>query len=474
MNPNFSLPITRINDGIDFSELMPDPQNAADGQNLGKTDNAIPDSVPSATAPTHTAAAIASSKAFNLNDLTSQHYYNEVINLEGLHDYLVIDSTSTPYAAGNKAKDDGLIAIATTAKADNGRNLKPGQTAFAPKPAQITALYYRLIDQLSDRVSLNELNLANNVYGRVAADRPGNSRLLHHNCSVITYNDYYVPLYDSLYRTCINNEVLTIVKKSYTTRYQSPEDVTIQASAGITDTHRISSLRQARVFIHSLTWSLFSAGMNNLLASSRTLFFNSWQTRVTRELAQPAMTDLDSINSDYAEALDDFNLIKSKVSSLVEQLVISRDSKLASHSRFKGMKNPKGCVAFFEAHQWVSPKAGFVYFESAHLVSTANTLIFSGYLDTLSWQIDGYKQYSQHTYADDWVTPSYLVSMIETVGEVVEYIEEYPDIKNSFDQELMDNHRHYYSPQNLVSLLDAALLSKNSIEQPAKEPVSTP
>lgn len=457
---NSVLPITRIDDGFDYSSLMPDPKNAADAQNLALTDAAIPDSAPSTTAPTHTAAAIASSKAFNLNDFTSQHYYNEVIRLDGLHDFLVIDNHASPYANTEQGPERELVELAPHESAE-GRRVKPGQTIFAPKPEQITALYYRLIDQLSDRVSLNELNLANNVYGRVMDGSLGNSVIFSHQHTVVSGNDYYVPLYDSLYRTCINQDVLNIIRTSYQTRYQAPEDVTIQDSAGLTQGHKISSLRQARVFIHSHTWSLFSAGMNNLLASSRTLFFKSWSSRMLAELTHnEGDTALNTLDDANLEALDDFNLIKTKLNSLVEQLVIGRDTKLASHHRFKGLKNPRGCVAYLEAHQWVSPKSGYVYFESAHLVSTAQSLIFSGYLDAISWQIDGYKKHSTHKHADEWLSPGYVSSMIDTVSEIVDYVQDSPEIQSSFNQEVMDNHRHYYSPQSLVSLLDLATENK--------------
>lgn len=453
------LPITRIDDGFDYSSLMPDPKNAADAQNLALTDAAVPDSAPSTTAPTHTAAAIASSKAFNLNDFTSQHYYNEVIRLDGLHDFLIIDNNASPYPNNEYSPERELIELAPIDD-QSGRHVKPGQTIFAPKPEQITSLYYRLIDQLSDRVSLNELNLANNVYGRVMDGTLGNSYIFSHNHSVIDSNDYYVPLYDSLYRTCINQDVLNIIRTSYLSRYQSPEEVTIQHSAGLTESYKISSLRQARVFIHSHTWSLFTAGINNLLASSRTLFFNAWSSRMLGELTHSTSTALDTLDESNLEALDNFNLIKTKINSLVEQLVISRDTKLASHPRFKGLKNPKGCIAYLEAHQWVSPKTGYIYFEAAHLVSTAHSLVFSGYLDTVSWQIEGYKKYSNHKYSDEWVTPDYVLSMIDTVSEMVEHIQDSPDLQSSFNKEVVDNHRHYYSPQSLVSLLDQAVEKK--------------
>lgn len=453
------LPIIRIDDGFDYSSLMPDPKNTADAQNLSLTDVAVPDSAPSTIAPTHTAAAIASSKAFNLNNFTSQHYYNEVIRLDGLHDFLIIDNDESPYVNANYSPERELIELAPT-ESKSGRQVKPGQTIFAPKPEQITALYYRLIDQLSDRVSLNELNLANNVYGRVMDGAIGNSLISTHNHSVVTSNDYYVPLYDSLYRTCINQDVLNIIKTSYLARYQPPEEVTIQHSAGLTESYKISSLRQARVFIHSHTWSLFSAGVNNLLASSRTLFFNAWSARMLSELTHSTGTALDSLDASNLDALDDFNLIKTKLNSLVEQLVISRDTMLASHPRFKGLKNPKGCIAYLEAHQWVSSKSGYVYFEAAHLVSTAQSLLFSGYLDVISWQIEGYKKYSNHKYSEEWLTPGYVTSMIDTLSEIIEYIQESPEVQSSFNQEVVDNHRHYYSPQNLVSLLDLASTKK--------------
>lgn len=453
------LPIVRVDDGFDYSSLMPDPKNTADAQNLSLTDVAVPDSAPSTTAPTHTAAAIASSKAFNLNNLTNQHYYNEVIRLDGLHDFLVIDNNSSPYVNGDHSSERELIELAPKGDMQDTQ-VKPGQTIFAPKPEQITALYYRLIDQLSDRVSLNELNLANNIYGRVMDGTLGNSTIFTHNHSVVSFNDYYVPLYDSLYRTCINQDVLNIIRTSYLSRYQSPEDVTIQDSAGLTESHKISSLRQARVFIHSHTWSLFSAGMNNLLASSRTLFFNAWGSRMLSELTHSTGSALDSLDTTNLDALDDFNLVKTKLNSLVEQLVISRDTMLASHPRFKGLKNPKGCVAYLEAHQWVSSKSGYVYFEAAHLVSTAQALIFSGYLDVISWQLDGYKKYSNHKYSEDWLTPGYVVSMIDTMIEIIDYLQDSPEIQSSFNQEVMDNHRHYYSPQSLVSLLDLATTKK--------------
>ena len=86
--------------------------------------------------------------------------------------------------------------------------------------------------------------------------------------------------------------------------------------------------------------------------------------------------------------------------------------------------------------------------------------MFSGYLDAVSWQIDGYKKHSAHKHADEWLSPGYVSSMIDTVSEIVDYVQDSPEIQSSFNQEVMDNHRHYYSPQSLVSLLDLATENK--------------
>lgn len=453
-----NLPIERINEVMDFDSQFPVAPTINDAHIIAQAYDTTTTTDTIIEAPTHTDKAINAASIYTLADPNITYYYNDILSDGDMSSALVLDS-------GNKIFTQNKTLSQTVLKNQVGqaaypsstpRKLKEGQTLFAPDPSQITALFYRLIDQLSDQLTLNELNLVSSTHGYVSNNGKGNASLKGVSHNVIALNDYFAPLFDSLYRTCINDSVLNQVRGSYESVYQPPEEISIQSSASTTDHIRISSLRQARGFIHGITWLMFSAAMNNIFASARSALIANWSAKVLDELTSYNLTIFDDADPKMQRSTDGFERLRNNISLWIEQLVIKRRAILRSHPRYKALHSPDGCITFFEAHRWLHVKAGEIYFESRHLVSTASQLVFSGYIDQLTSSIDNYQNVKKFDVVEDWLTPGYLHSMIETCEEIEGYIEEDENLAAAFEQAVLDNHRHYYPPSALVTMFSSS------------------
>jgi len=251
-----NIPIERINEVMDFDGLFPVTTNVNDAHILAQTYDTASATETIVAAPTHTDKAINAASVYTLADPNIAYYYNDILNDGDMGAALVLDGNNKSFTQ-NKTLSQTVLKneLGHTAYPTSiPRELKEGQSLFAPDPSQITALYYRLIDQLSDKLTINELNLVSNTHGYVSSEGLGNANLKGLTHNVVSLNDYFTPLFDSLYRTCINDNVLRQVRGSYENVYQSPEQISIQSSASTTDHLRVSSLRQARGFIHGITW----------------------------------------------------------------------------------------------------------------------------------------------------------------------------------------------------------------------------
>lgn len=453
-----NMPIERVNEVMDFDNLFPVAPTVNDAHMLAQTYDTASDTEMVVNAPTHTDKAVDATSVYTLVNPNITHYYDDILSDGDMGAALVLDGSNSSFTQNKDLSQTVLKnALGQTAYPSNvPRDIKEGQSLFAPDPSQITALYYRLIDQLSDKLTINELNLVSNTHGYVSNNGHGNASLKGITHNVVSLNDYFTPLFDSLYRTCINNNVLNQIRASYDDVYQPPEQISIQSSASTTDHLRISSLRQARGFIHGVTWLMFSTAMNNIFASARSAFISNWFTKVIDELTPYNLTVFDTADPKMQRSIDSFERLRNNISLWVEQMVIKRRAMLKSHPRYKTLHSPDGCITFFEAHRWLHIKAGEVYFESRHLVSTATLLMFSGYVDPFTPSIDGYQEVKTFDVAEEWLSKNYLCSMIETCEEVEGYIEDNENLAAAFEQAVLDNHRHYYPPSALVTLFSSA------------------
>lgn len=448
------LPIERVNETMDFDGMFPTAPVVNDAQTLVKASDATIDTESSVAAPTHTASAINAASVYTLVNPDALYYYNDILSSGNGAAALVLDATNTHFSQ-NKSLSQTILKNElgpTSLSYKTPRKLKPGQTLHAPDTAQITALYYRLIDQLTDQLTINELNLVSSTHGYVTSKGSGNAVLKGLTHNVINLNDYFTPLFDSLYRTCINGHVLKQVRSSYHSAYQPPSQTTIQSSANASDHNRISSLLQARGFIHGVTWLMFTTAMNNIFAAKRSAFISNWSAKVIDELTPYNLTIFDTADPKLQQAIDNFERLRNDISVWIDQLVVKRRAMLRSHPRYKTMRSPEGCITFFEAHRWLHIKSGEVYFDSSHLVSTANLLIFSGYIDQFTTAIDGYQETKSFAVSDDWQSADYFSSMNEVTSELSECIEHNESLANAFEQAVLDNHRHYYPPSALVTM----------------------
>ena len=453
-----NMPIERVNEVMDFDNLFPVAPTVNDAHIIAQTYDTASATETLVHAPTHTDKAVNTTSIYTLVNPDLSYYYDDILLDVGMGSTLVMDSSNKSFTQ-NKSLAQTILKndLGQTAHASNmPREIKEGQSLFAPDPAQITALYYRLIDQLSDQLTINELNLVSNTHGYVSNDGMGNATLKGLTHNVLALNDYFTPLFDSLYRACINDSVLNQVRTSYQDVYQSPEQISIQSSASASDHLRISSLRQARGFIHGVTWLMISTAMNNIFASTRSTSTSNWSTKVIDELTPSNLTVFDTADPKMQRSINSFERICNNIPLWIEQLVIKRRAMLGSHPRYKSMRSPDGCITFFEAHRWLHVKAGEIYFESRHLVSTATLLMFSGYIDQFTASIDNYQDVKKFDVAEDWLTPSYLCSMIETTEELEGYIEENDNVAAAFEQAVLDNHRHYYPPSALVTMFNSS------------------
>lgn len=446
------LSFERTDEVVDIDEQFPKRFVAGDAKAL-----ALSTDIPATTqefvdAPSHTENAISTSSIYTLANPSLNYYYDDIIGVDNLQDSLVQESPNSLFSE-NRALSQTILRNElgmSSLETYQPRKLKKGQTLFAPELSQVTALYYRLADQLSDRLSINELNIIVNNHGYISTFGRGNAYLRNLNHNVLNLNDYFAPLFDTLYRTCVNDNVLVQIRSSYEGVYQPPTEVTIQSSASASNHLSISSLRQARSFIHGVTWLMFSTAMNNILASVRGMSFSNWSAKVISELTPKTLSIFDEPDPRQQKAIDDFERLKVDVISWVESLLISRRATLASHPRYSKLHSPEGCITLFEAHRWVDYKAGEIYLESRHIVTTATILLFSGLLDQLSSVIHENGETEKFDVANEWLTPSYLISAIENTKDVGAIIEENEGVRRAFERAVLDNHRHYYPPSALI------------------------
>lgn len=446
------LKFERTNEVMDFEAQFPKRHIVADAKSISLSSKPGVNTHEAVDAPSHTEGAISASSIYTLSNPSLDYYYNDVIGFDDLHDALVYESQETMFSE-NRELSQTLLKneLGQSAfEAASPRRLKEGQTLFAPEPSQITALYYRLADQLSDRLSVNELNLVNNKHGYLSEYGKGNSYLRNLNFSTLQLNDYFAPFFDILYRTCVNDNVLVQIRSSYENAYQSPSEITVQSSASASNHLNISSLRQARGFMHGVTWLMFTTAMNNILAAARSVSLANWSAKLVDELVPSSMTVFEEPDPELQEAVDDFERLNSDISEWIESLLISRRATLSTHPRYSRLNSPEGCITFFEAHRWVDVRAGEIYFESKHLITTATVLMFSGYIDQVVPSINQDGSLKRFEVADEWASSRYLVSAVSNCKKLGDIIEDNEGIKRAFERSVLENHRHFYPPSALI------------------------
>ena len=136
--------------------------------------------------------------------------------------------------------------------------LRSNEEVPSPTVGELVALYYRLIDEMCYYACFNELSQASQPLNAWRGQTKFRTLSLMNNHTIV---------FDRIYRLCVNNELLGVIRKLYDSKVVHEKDLNEEDVHGITV--KITSLEQARIFLEGLCTRVFSSNFGFILSQHK-------------------------------------------------------------------------------------------------------------------------------------------------------------------------------------------------------------